>query len=59
MQSNTLDQILTKRQVAIYLQSSQATIDRLRRSGQLKSIRVGGRVMFKQSEIVRFIEEEA
>jgi len=53
-----LDPVRTKKQTAHYLKCSPSTIDRLRRYGKLRSIKVGGRVMFRDSEIIRFLEEE-
>jgi predicted DNA-binding transcriptional regulator AlpA len=48
--------ILNKRETAIELGVSQATIDRLRQSGQLKSKKIGGGIFFTINEIAAFLE---
>jgi predicted DNA-binding transcriptional regulator AlpA len=48
--------ILNKREVAMELGVSQATIDRLRKSGQLKSKRIGGMISFSIIELAAFLE---
>ena len=55
---NRLEKIYTKQETANCLESSTATIDRFRKSGKIVSIKVGGRIMIRESEIVRFLEEE-
>ncbi len=56
-EENMLEKIYTKKETAWYLESSTATIDRLRKCGKISSIRIGGRIMFRENEILRFIEE--
>ncbi|NOR54818.1 MAG: helix-turn-helix domain-containing protein [Sulfurovum sp.] len=46
-----------KKDAARLLQISESTLDRLRKSGQIKSKKVGGQVMFMTSEILRFLED--
>jgi len=48
--------LLTKKETAIELNISQATLDRLRKSGEIKSKRVGGGVFFTINEIALFLE---
>lgn len=48
--------LLTKKETAKELNVSEATLDRLRKSGVIKSKRVGGGVFFTINEIVTFIE---
>ena len=48
--------ILTKKETAIEMGISEATLDRLRRSGDIISKKIGGGVFFKISEIASFIE---
>ncbi len=53
----SLEELFTKQETAGLLKKSTGTIDRYRKQGILTSISVGGSVMFKRSEINRFIEE--
>lgn len=46
---------LNKKQVAAELQCSVASIDRLRKSGELSSKKVGGMIHFTLEEIARFM----
>ena len=48
--------LLTKKETARELNISQATLDRLRKSGEIKSKRVGGGVFFTINEIALFVE---
>ena len=52
-----LEELFTKKETAGLLKKSTVTIDRYRKQGILTSISIGGSVMFKRSEINRFIEE--
>ena len=47
--------IATKNQASRVLQVSEATLDRMRKAGQIHSIRVGNQVMFRVDEIARFL----
>jgi vacuolar-type H+-ATPase subunit C/Vma6 len=49
--------LLTKKETANELNISQATLDRLRKSGQIKSKKVMGSIMFSLDEIARFLHE--
>jgi len=48
--------LLNKKETAGELNISQATLDRLRKSGQIKSKKVGGGVFFTINEIALFLE---
>lgn len=49
--------LLTKKETANELNISQATLDRLRQNGQIKSKKVLGLIMFSLDEIARFVYE--
>ncbi len=49
--------LLTKKETAKELNVSEATIDRLRQNGQLKSKKILGQVMFSLDEVARFLSE--
>lgn len=49
--------LLTKKETAKELNISTMTIDRLRQSGQIKSKKVLGSIMFSLDEIARFVYE--
>jgi len=46
-----------KRETAEKFSVSEATIDRLRRSGELKSKKVLGQIMFTVDEVAQFLSE--
>lgn len=46
-----------KKETAEKLSVSEATIDRLRRSGELKSKKVLGQIMFTLDEVAQFLSE--
>ena len=48
--------LLNKVETAEELNISTATIDRLRKSGKLKSKKIGGGIFFTINEIVAFLE---
>ena len=48
--------LLSKKETAIELNISQATLDRLRKSGDIKSKKVGGGIFFTINEIALFLE---
>jgi len=48
--------LLTKKETAQELNISQATLDRLRKSGGIQSKRVGGGIYFTLKEIASFID---
>ena len=48
--------LLNKDETAKELNISVATLDRLRKSGQLKSKKIGGGIFFTINEIVSFLE---
>ncbi len=48
--------LLTKKETAKELNISQATLDRLRKSGEIKSKKVGGGVFFTIIEIANFLD---
>ena len=55
LRDNYKKMLLTKKEVAAELSTSQATIDRLRKNGELTSKKVLGQVMFSIDEIARFL----
>jgi hypothetical protein len=48
--------LLSKKETASELNISQATLDRLRKSGEIKSKKVGGGIFFTLSEIASFLD---
>jgi len=48
--------LLNKKEVSKELNISQATLDRLRKTGEIKSKKVGGGVFFTIKEISLFLE---
>ncbi len=46
---------LTKDEVTQELQVSQATIDRMRKRGEIKSSKIGNQVRFSLNEIAKFV----
>lgn len=48
--------LLNKKETAKELNISQATLDRLRKSGEIKSKRVGGGVYFSLNELASFLD---
>lgn len=57
LRTNHNKMLLTKKETAEELNVSPMTIDRLRQTGQLKSKKVLGSIMFSVDEIARFINE--
>ncbi len=51
----TIAQLKTKVATAQLLSISKRSLDRLRESGAIRAVRVGGRVMFADLEIQNFI----
>ncbi len=47
--------LLTKKETAQELNISSATVDRLRKNGELNSRKIGGGIYFTLEEIARFI----
>ena len=47
--------LLTKKETAHELNISSATVDRLRKNGELNSRKIGGGIYFTLEEIARFI----
>lgn len=48
--------LLTKQETAKELNISQATVDRLRKTGAIKSKKVGGGIFFTINEIALFLD---
>ena len=48
--------LLSKKETASELNISQATLDRLRKSGEIKSKKVGGGIFFTLNEITSFLD---
>jgi hypothetical protein len=57
LRENYQKMLLTKKEIANELNVSEATIDRLRQSGQLNSKKVLGQIMFSIDEVSRFLNE--
>lgn len=57
LRDNYKKMLLTKKETAKELNVSEATIDRLRQNGQLKSKKILGQVMFSLDEVARFLYE--
>ena len=49
--------LLNKSEASNEIGVSQATLDRLRKYGQIKSKKILGQVMFDIGEVVRFMDE--
>lgn len=52
------DQILTIKDVAIYLKLAEKTVYKLAAEGKLPGFKVGGSWRFKQEDIERWIEDK-
>jgi excisionase family DNA binding protein len=52
------DQILTLKEVAVYLKLAEKTAYKLAAAGKLPGFKVGGSWRFKQTDIDRWIEEQ-
>jgi len=48
--------LLSKKETARELNISQATLDRLRKSGEIRSKKIGGGIFFTLSEITSFLD---
>lgn len=57
LRENYKKMLLTKKETANELNVSEATIDRLRQSGELNSKKILGQIMFSLDEIARFLYE--
>ena len=51
--------MLSKEEFAKELGCSQSTIDRLRKDGTVKGIKMGGQIRFKLDEVARVLSEVA
>ena len=49
--------ILNKSEVAKELGISEASIDRMRKTGEIEAKKIGGKVMFNVSELSRMVSE--
>ena len=56
-QRHPTSSLLTKKESAMELKCSCATIDRLIKSAQLRVIRINGKILISINEIVEFIGE--
>jgi len=50
-----MDKLFTIAEVAALLRISKPSLYRLLSSGEIKSVKLGGRTLFKESEVERFI----
>jgi predicted transcriptional regulator len=57
LRTNYKKMLLTKKETANELNISQATIDRLRKSGAISSKKIGGGIYFTLNEIASFVYE--
>lgn len=55
LRENHNKMLLSKKETAKELNISEATIDRLRKTGQLSSKKISGKIMFSIDEIARFL----
>ena len=53
-----MNQLLTKAEIAGMLAVSPRTVDRLRTSGELRAIRVRGRVRFRPEDLAAYIDAQ-
>lgn len=49
--------LLTKRETADFLRVSERTLDRLRQSKLIKSVKVRGGVRFEQKDVEKFLRQ--
>lgn len=52
---NVMEKLFTIPEVAGILRVSKPTVYRLMASGKLNPVKIGGRTLFKESELTRFI----
>ncbi len=57
LRNNYKKMLLTKKETAKELGISEATIDRLRKNGQITSKKILGQIMFTIDEIARFLSD--
>lgn len=57
LRTNYKRMLLTKKETAHELNISSATVDRLRKNGELNSRKIGGGIYFTLEEIARFVYE--
>jgi len=57
LRENYNKMLLTKKETAHELSVSEATLDRLRKNGEIDSKKILGQVMFSIDEIARFLYE--
>jgi excisionase family DNA binding protein len=53
------EELYSKRQVGEFLKISQASVDRLRKRGELEALKLGSRVLFRASTLASFIERHS
>ena len=53
-----MDEILTTAETADLLRISRSTLDRLRGRGCIHPTKIGGQVMYRSSEIRRYLDTE-
>ncbi len=49
--------LVSKQTAAKYLRRSESSVDRYRKQGILQGKKVGGRIMFLETELIRFIND--
>jgi len=57
LRENYKKMLLSKKETALELGTSEATIDRLRKNGLITSKKVLGQIMFSIDEIARFLAD--
>jgi len=57
LRSNYEKMLLTKRETAKEISVSEATLDRLRQTGQITSKKILGQIMFGIDEVARFLAD--
>jgi excisionase family DNA binding protein len=55
----SMKEILTKKEVCDYLRISESVLNKLMKSGELPFIKFERRVVFRRSDIEKFLEEKA
>lgn len=53
------DKRLSRRETADYLGISDRTLDKLSKGGSIRFIRIGGRVMYEESDLKEYINKNA
>lgn len=55
----SIDPLMTKKEAASYLRTSTRTIDDYRKRGLLNACKIGKKVLFRQSELIKSVKSES